>query len=155
MFFSKHIISTIWIGSTGNKWNSSGHFPRIHYIGNSRRDSKDDGWIKVWTKAILLSTLEDSREHFGQFLVLDRRWYGTDLMSTNLMENDIKLLRTGCSTLPKANILYSVPPAHSKEENWKAKEMELNPFSSTVVMTPLNWCFEQQVPSISSGSTEQ
>ena len=26
-------------------------FPRIHYIWNSRRDSKDDDWIKVWTRA--------------------------------------------------------------------------------------------------------
>ena len=35
--------------STGNRWNSSGKFFRIHYVGNSRRDSKDDGGIKVWT----------------------------------------------------------------------------------------------------------
>ena len=27
-------------------------YPRIHYVGNSRRDSKDDGGIKVWTWAI-------------------------------------------------------------------------------------------------------
>ena len=27
-------------------------FQRIHFIGNSRRDSKDDDWIKVWTGAI-------------------------------------------------------------------------------------------------------
>ena len=27
-------------------------FPRLHYIGNSRRDFKDDDWIKVWTWAL-------------------------------------------------------------------------------------------------------
>ena len=87
---------------------------------------ENEGTEKIVLRMLteLLSTLEDSREDIGQFLVLDRRWYGTDLMSTNLMENDIKLLRTWCSTLPKADILYSVPPAHSKEEDWKAKEME-------------------------------
>ena len=38
MVFGK-VILKIWIGSTGNRWSSSGHFPRIHYIGNCRRGS--------------------------------------------------------------------------------------------------------------------
>ena len=42
MFFWKHAISKIWIESTGSQWNSSGKFPRIHNIGNSWRNSKDD-----------------------------------------------------------------------------------------------------------------
>ena len=28
-----------------NKWNSSGKFPRIDYIADPRRDSKDDDWM--------------------------------------------------------------------------------------------------------------
>ena len=31
-------------------------FPRIHFVGNSRRNSKDDGGIKVWTWAISRKT---------------------------------------------------------------------------------------------------
>ena len=42
-----HAISKMWIESTGNRWNSSGKNHRIHYVGNSRRDSKDDGGIMV------------------------------------------------------------------------------------------------------------
>ena len=30
--FWKHVIKKIWIGSTGNKWNSSGKFTRIHFM---------------------------------------------------------------------------------------------------------------------------
>ena len=37
-----HVILEYWIGSTENRWNSSGKLTRIHYIGNSRRDSKGD-----------------------------------------------------------------------------------------------------------------
>ena len=53
---------------------------------------------------------------------LDRRRNGTELMSTNLMENGRKLLKAWCSTLPKAD-LYSVLPTHWKEENWKSRVM--------------------------------
>ena len=42
----------------------------------------------------LLSMLEDSCEDIGHFQGLDRRRNGTELMSTNLMENGIKVLRT-------------------------------------------------------------
>ena len=56
-----------------------------------------------------LSMLEDSRKDIG-------RSYGTEPMPTNRMENGIKLLKAWCS------ILYFVPAAPWKEENWKAKE---------------------------------
>ena len=58
-----------------------------------------------------------------------------------------KLLKAWCSSLPKADILYFVPAAPWKEETWKAKETEWNPFTSTVVMKPLNWFFAQFFPS--------
>ena len=80
-FFWKHVISKIWIESTENKWNSSGNFPRIHYI----------------------------REDIGHFCGLDRRRNGTEVMSANLMENGTKLLRIWCSALLRAGILYFVP----------------------------------------------
>ena len=41
-----------------------------------------------------------------------RRRNGTELISANLMDNGRKLLRIWCSTLPKADILCSVLPAH-------------------------------------------
>ena len=48
----KHVISKIWIESTGSRWSSSGKFPRIHHIGNSWRDPEDnDFWVEVWTRA--------------------------------------------------------------------------------------------------------
>ena len=43
----KHAISRNGVELTENRWNSSGKFPRIHYIGNYQRDSEDDGRIKV------------------------------------------------------------------------------------------------------------
>ena len=49
--FWRHVISKIWIGSTGSRWSSSGKFHRIQYIMSSRRDSKYDDWIKVWIRA--------------------------------------------------------------------------------------------------------
>ena len=41
-----------WIRSMDNKWNSNRKFPKIHHIADPRRDSKDDDWIKVWSRAI-------------------------------------------------------------------------------------------------------
>ena len=39
MGFGKHVISKIWIGSTGKQLeNRVDNFPRIHNIANSRRD---------------------------------------------------------------------------------------------------------------------
>ena len=102
-----------------------------------------------------LSMLEDSREDTGHCQGLDPRRNGTEPMSTNLMENWRKMLEAWCSTLPKAVILCFVPAAPWKEENWKAKAKEWNPFASTSVMTPLNWFFAQLFPSISSVCTEQ
>ena len=43
--FWKHVISKMRIGSTLSRWSLSGIFPRFYYIGNSRRDSKDDDWM--------------------------------------------------------------------------------------------------------------
>ena len=34
----------IWIGSTGIKWNSSGNFAKIHYIGKSRRVTENNAF---------------------------------------------------------------------------------------------------------------
>ena len=70
--------------------------------------------------------------NIGHVLGLDRRRNGTEPMSTNLMENGRKLLKARCSTLPKADILCSVLPAYWTEEDWKAKEKDWNPFTSTV-----------------------
>ena len=42
-----------------------------------------------------------------------------------------------------------------RRENWKAQEREWHPFTSLVVMTPLNWLFALLFPSISLVSTEQ
>ena len=41
----------------------------------------------------LLSMLEDSREDTGRFQGLDRRRNGTELMSTNLMENERTVMK--------------------------------------------------------------
>ena len=46
--------------------------------------------------------LEDSRKDVGRFQGLDPRRNGTEPMSTNRMENGIKLLKACCSTSPKA-----------------------------------------------------
>ena len=103
----------------------------------------------------LQSMLEDSRDDIGRFGSLDSRRHSTELMSAHLMVNGTKLLKAWCSTLPKADILYFVRAAPWKEENRKAKEKEWNPFTSTVVMKPLNWFFAKLFPSISSVSTVQ
>ena len=50
----------------------------------------------------LLSELEDSREDVGRVWGLDPRRYGTEPMSTNLMENGRKLLKA------RADIRYFV-----------------------------------------------
>ena len=60
----------------------------------------------------LLSMLEDSCKDIGRFKGLDPRRNGTAPMSTNRMEKAIKLLKAWCSTLPKADILHPVLPAH-------------------------------------------
>ena len=103
----------------------------------------------------VLSILEDSRKDIGRFWYLDPRRNATRLMSANLMENWRKLLKTWCSTLPEADILYFVSAAPWKEKNWKGKEKEWNPFTSTVVMKSLSWFFAQLFPSMSSVSAEQ
>ena len=41
-WFWKHVTSKKWTELTESRWSSSGKFPRIHYIENSRRDSQDD-----------------------------------------------------------------------------------------------------------------
>ena len=44
--FSKHVISKICVGSTGRDGIRVEKFPQVHYIENSRRDSKDDDKVK-------------------------------------------------------------------------------------------------------------
>ena len=105
--------------------------------------------IVLWMLSELLSRLEDSRMDIGRFLGVDTRSNGTEAMSTNWMENGIKLLKAWCSTLPKADILHFVPAALWQEENWKAREKEWKPFTSTVVMKQLSWFFAQFLTSIS------
>ena len=109
-------------------------FPRIFFIGNTRRESvnlsnskegssscqctmtligENEETYEVALRMLseLLRVLEDLREDTGRVWGLDRRRNGTEPMSTNRMENGIKLLKARCSTLPKADILYSVPAA--------------------------------------------
>ena len=75
-------------------------------------------------KEMLQIMLENSRKGIGRFQGLDRSSYGTEPISTNRMENRIKLLRAWGSTSTRADILHFVPPVPWKEENWKAKEKE-------------------------------
>ena len=131
-WFLKHVISKICIGSTGKRWNSCEKFPRVHYIENSRRDSKmmtksksvnqshskvriimsmynDIDWESEETEKIVLrmltelqSMLEDSREGHWSFWELGLEKTWYGIMSANLMVNGTKLLKAWCSTLPKA-----------------------------------------------------
>ena len=129
-------------------------FPRIHNIADPRRDSRDDWikvwtWalprkdhlhVKVqwqWleqneeTKKMYCecsqSYLVWSKIH-AKTLVISRTWIGQEVVRIPCQQTwwrtGQKLPRTWCSTLLKADILYSVPPVPSKEENWKAKEKE-------------------------------
>ena len=123
-------------------------FPRIHYSGNYHWDSKDDGRIKVWTWAVsrkdhlhvkvqwhFLEKTGKSWKLYGEFhewcsmcqevparmLVISGTWLresGTELMSASHMVNGTKLLKSWCSCLLRAGILYFVPPALYKEENF-------------------------------------
>ena len=47
-----HVNLENWIVPTVNRYSSSGQFPRIHYVGDPRWDSKVDDWNKMWTEAI-------------------------------------------------------------------------------------------------------
>ena len=168
--FWKHASSKIWIESTGSRLSSSGKVPGIHHVGNSRRDSKDDDGIKVWTRAIqkkdhLRGKTKKQRELYcelGQnyrvcskipvrtwaiFWCLDTRRNGMEPILTNLTENGTGLL--------EADILYFVPPEFWKEENWEAREKERHLLTSTEVMKPLSSLFALLCLSVNSGSTEQ
>ena len=79
---------------------------------------QDEGRKKIVLRMLSesLSMLENSRQDMGRF-----SWIREEMvrkpMSTNRMENGIKLLNASCSTLPKADILFFVPAALWKEEN--------------------------------------
>ena len=121
------------------------HFPRILYIGNFRWDSKDVNQSKSKkrssscrctmtlygeneeTKNIVLrvlsklqNRLENSQKDVGRFWSLGPKRNCMEPILTNRVENGTKLLKAWCSTLPKADILYFVPPVPWKEENWEA-----------------------------------
>ena len=90
----------------------------------------------------ILSKLENMLEHFRKdvdhFWGLDARRNGVEPILTNWTENGTGLLKARCSTLLRADILYSVPPVLWKEENCEAKKKERILFTSTEVMKPLN-----------------
>ena len=143
--FWKHVISKIWIESTGSRWSSSGkNVSRLTTLGildeiqKMMTESKcepeqfkgssscqctmiligqneETKKIELRTLPELLSMLEESRMDIGHFQGLDPRRNGTEPVSTNLMENGRKLPKAWCSTLPKAVILYFVPAAPWKE----------------------------------------
>ena len=111
MVFSKYVISNVWIESTENKWNSSGHFPGfttlqiLAEIQNMMTESKceleqskrkiifmsmfnDIHRVKrVRLLSELPSMFEDSRDDIGRFQGHARTRNGTQLVSTNLMKN--------------------------------------------------------------------
>ena len=135
----KHVMSKIRIGSTQNKWSSSGHIsqdsPHWEFSTRFKRwwltysvnqsnskevssschstltlicESEETKKILFRVVSELLSMLEDSRKDTGRCLDLVPRRNGTQFMSTNRMDSGIKLLKVWCSTLPKADIPYSV-----------------------------------------------
>ena len=185
--FWQHVISKIWIGSTGNKWSSSWIFSQdslqwefsmrfkrwwlnqsVNQTNVKERSSSwqctiDIDWVKRWNKencianalSELLRTLEDSRKDIGHFWGLDARRNGREPIP---IKTDGECDRTAWGmklNFAETDILYFVPTAPWKEENWKAKEKKWKPFTSTVVMKPLNWFFAHLCPWISSVSTEQ
>ena len=103
----------------------------------------------------LLNMLENSCEDIGHFQFLDRRRNGTELTNATPTDNGTKLLRIWWSILRKAEIQNSVHPALQNEENWKVKGKEWKPFTTTVLMKPLNWFYGQLFPSLCSVSMEQ
>ena len=147
------------------------HFPRIHYIADSRRDAEHDDWNTMWTWAIpgtdhlhvnvqrhcisQQTVQEDLRTDTGRFLGpgSDKKCYGTHTYKPNGKWDES--LRTWCSTSVKADTPYSVDPVLWNEEIWKAKEKDNCLSISVATTTSLNWFFEQLFPSISSVDTEQ
>ena len=123
-----------------NEFFSSGRFPRIHHIADSRRDPEHDDLNTVWTWAVPRTNhlhvnvrrhcvertrkqncvmripkpwpamREDSRTDVGRFSNLDQKRNGTEVTRTSRMENGIVSLRTWCSTSVKVDIPYSVDP---------------------------------------------
>ena len=135
----KHVMSKIRIGSTQNKWSSSGQISQdspdwefstrfkrwwLNYSVNQSNskevssschstltligENEETKKIVFRMLSELLSMLEDSRKDIGRCLDLVPRKNGTEHMSTNRMDSGIKLLKAWCSTLPKADIPYSV-----------------------------------------------
>ena len=136
----QHVSLKIWIGSAGNKWNSSGKFfqDSLHWefstrfkrwwrnqsvnLSNSKEGSSScpctmrlNGENGETEKIVLrmLTELQSMLEDtdVGHIWDLVVRKSGTEPMSTNLMEIGTKLLNKWCSTLQKAVIRHFGSPA--------------------------------------------
>ena len=76
-------------------------------------------------------------------------------MPANLMENVTKLLRTWCSTLPKADILCFRAYSALERGELKSKGKGINSIHFNGSVEPLNWFVEHIFPSIRSMCSEQ
>ena len=116
-------------------------------------DGRNDETKKIELRMLseLLSMLEDSRKDIGPFLGpgSEKKWYGTHVnkpdgeWSKTSEGHDAQFCRKRTSCI-------SCQQRLGKRRTEKQRKRERTPFTSTVVMTPLNWFFAQ-----SSVSAEQ
>ena len=116
------IFERWWLNQSLNQSNSkegsSSCQCTMTLVGQNEEKKK----IELRKLSELPSITEDSRKDVGRFWDLDPRRNGTDPIPKNRMENGIKLLKTWCSTLPKADILFRVSSALESGEQRKRKE---------------------------------
>ena len=142
-----------WTQLTENRWNSSGIFPRIHYIAAHPRspkvhekwanqnNSKDElsscrwsmtsfGELKTMNRNVLLIPHlclylhKDLQQDIGHSSDLDQKQSGILLTTKDNKENGTESLNWWWSNSEKADTQFSEPRVHCLEERSKAKEVE-------------------------------
>ena len=130
-------------------------FPRIHYVVNSQADSKMMTESKCepehYQGRIIFTSMyndidwEKTRKQRKLYCECSQSYWACSKIHARTMvisilehrsakkwfDNGTNLLRRWWSFLRKADILYSMHPAHHKEENCKAKEKEWNSFNGS------------------------
>ena len=169
----KHVVSKIWIESTENKRKSSGKISEdsLHWEFSTRfkrwwlnqsvnRSNSKEGSSSCECAMTLIGRLyyECTQSYWvcskihARTLVISRAWMrrnGLELFSTNLMENVTNCWRHDAQLCWKRTSYVPCDHCFGKRR-MKSKGKVWNPSTSTVVMTRLNWFFEQSFPSINS-----
>ena len=170
--------------STENRWNSSGIFPQIHYIGacpwrpkvheqNGRTRTiprtnylhVDVQWhhvgeIKTMRRNVLLIphlwlfSQKDFQQDVGHSSDLGQKWSGIPLTKKGKEENEVESLKWWWSDSEKADTQFSEQRVRSLEERSKAKEVDNYSYTSVPMVIRLKLFFAQSFLSISSVSTE-